>query len=421
MKHLITLITLGALLAACGQTTSNLQGRRDLPSDPPYVPPVKKVEKIEWIKQDGGNLLVDFNPRVDILFVIDDSDSMKSAQENLISNLDSFVQKFNQNKVIDYHIGVVSVWDSTERFLKFNHPYQVGELHKVRNSKGQTSERRFVTRKDKVKEVLAPTLNIGVTPYNQGGPEKEEMFSPIEEALQKSKHGGANEGFFRDDAQLVVVILSDADDSTASIQPKQMAEKLFAFKGGNASKVSVYAALVKKSDPDVSKDWDLRIHPKYHPECFTMTASGKNQNNGTCQEGFGPDRLEQFVVASNPGHGTEDEVRKSYIMSLIQKSFGRDLANIGSEISRRTLAKEVFLDQMPRRDEKSGRLMIKVRYGTTDQLASNKAQVISEDKKSGWAYNENNNSIQLSGDIDYQFSETAHFEITMAPVNLSPN
>ena len=418
MKHLGLLISSLFLLAACGQSSENLQGRRDLPSDPPYVPPPVKVEKIDWIKLDGGNLQVDFNPRVDILFVIDDSDSMKSAQENLISNVGRFVETFNQNKIIDYHIGVVSVWDSTDRFKSFTHPYQVGELHNVKNNRGQVSNRRFVSRTDKVKEILAPTLNIGVTPYDKGGPEKEEMFSPIDEAIKKSKHGDVNDGFFRDDAQLVVVILTDADDSTASIQPKEMAKKLFDFKGGNTNKVSVYAALVKKTDPDVSKDWDLRVHPKYHPECFTIE-NGRNKNNGTCVEGFGPDRLEQFVLASNLGRGTEKEVRQTNIMSLIQESFGEDLGKIGSEISRRTLAKEVFLDQKPRRDDKTGRLMIKVRYGTTEQLENNKAQVINENKKSGWSYNELNNSIQLSGEINYQATENGHFEIMMAPIDLT--
>lgn len=426
MRKFILPLLAASMFAGCSPESDVVYGRRDLPQQPkPEVPEVEPVppDEIKWITLDGGQSQLDFNPQVDILFVTDNSESMKSAQENLSRNINRFVEGFNRNRMIDFHIGVISVWDSSERFITTKKDgYGIGELRRIKNGQGQTLQGRFVKRFKGADEILAATLKLGIAPYAEGGPEVEEMFSPLAAALKKTGRGEANEEFFRPEAQLVVVVVSDADDSTTSISPEEMAQTLFDFKGGKKDKVSAFGVLVKKSDDDAHKDYGLKVHPKYHPECFDITevkrggrTRTETKNNGKCKEGFGPDRLEQFIVAANPDRGTPAQIRANHIMGLVQRDFGKDLAKIGSDITMRTLAKEIFLDQRPRLDEK-GQLMIRVRYGTPDQLAQGKGQLIPQAPRTGWLYDPENNSIKLSGEIEYQYQEGARFAVDMVPV-----
>lgn len=404
------------LISACSPESASLSAEKPLEETHVQVPPREQfpVQGIQWITEDGGQSQLDFNPQVDILFVTDNSDSMKSAQENLVRNIDRFTAGIVKNKMIDYHIGVISVWDSSDRYLQNKKdPYQIGDLRHIKSSKVQNVNRRFVTKNDK--GFLASTLNIGVTPYSEGGPEFEEVFSPLAAALEKTGRGAANEDFFRPAAQLVIVLLTDADDSSKSVNPEEMAQKLIDFKGGHAEKVAVYGVLVRPDDPDDSKDWNLRIHPKYHPECFTesqKTVQKKVEkvftNNGTCS-GFGPEKLEQFIIHANQPTGTPDQIRAKHIMSIVSPKFGDDLTKIGADITVKTLAKEIFLSQRPRVD-KNGQLMIRVRYGK---------QSIQQKAKGGWLYDPENNSIHLSGEIEYQYVEGARFSVDLVPVTIA--
>lgn len=423
MKNIVLSIAVFAIFSSCSPESTSVYGQREIEKPaPPSVPVYSAIpqDEVNWITLDGGQSQLDFNPQVDILFLIDNSDSMKSAEANLVRNINRFVSTFKNNRMIDFHIGVISTWDSSERFLtKKENSYGVGELWNVKDRQGRASSARFVSSKDDVDQLLASTLNIGIVPFAKGGPETEEFFTPLAAALTKTGRGAANEGFFRPQAQLVTVILTDADDSSQSLSPEELAQKLFDFKDGRKDKVSVYAALVKKTDPDESKDWGLRIHPRYHPECFDLVGRTQKRNS-LCKTGFGPDRLEKFVLAANADHGTASEIRSGHIMSLIQKDFGDDLAQIGSDISVRTLAKEIVLEQRPRQDE-AGRLMLRVRYGTTELLKDGKGQLIPQQQKAGWVYNAENNSIKLSGDIKYEYQEGARFAIDMVPVTIDAN
>lgn len=407
MRHLIVVaIYLSAflLVAACSPESVSLRAEKPLQNTYVAVPEMEHIpdQTFDWITEDGGQSQLDFNPRVDILFVVDNSESMKSAQDNLVKNIDRFTAGITKNRMIDYHIGVTTVWDTKGELFNAN-THSVGELRFVKGSQGQKS--RFVTKADG-KGALAATLNIGVLAREKGGPEFEEMFSPLAAAIEKTGRGDTSEEFFREDAQLVVVLVTDADDSTPNLDPEQIAQKLVEFKK-DASKVSAYGVLVRSEDKDEFKDFDLKIHPKYHPECFDMTKSTP-KNNGTCT-GFGPARLEQFIVKANEGQGlTPAEIRKNRIISIVSPTFGNDLAKIGSDITVKTLEKTIFLSQRPRA-EKNGKLQVRVRYGN---------QLIPQSSQGGWLYNPEDNSVHLSGDIDYQYVEGARFSVDLIPLNL---
>lgn len=392
----------------------------DLKQDPrPEIP----AQELVWITQDGGKRAYDFNPRTDILFVVDDSDSMRSAQDNLSRNINRFVETFSKNRMIDFHIGVISTWENSPRFLQGNKSgYASGELRRLKNARGQQANQRFVTRFQGFQNVLASTLKVGVTPFAEGGPEVEEFFTPIADALTKTGRGAANEGFFREDAHLVIVLVTDADDASP-ITAREMADKLFAFKGGDKKKVSAYGVLVRKNDPDSVKDWGLRIHPKYSPQCFDFTerkdsrgrVTVESKNNGSCKEGFGPEKLDEFIVEAN-AEGRPDDIKAQHILKLNQRDFGSDLAKIGSHITLKVLEKEILLNLRPRVDS-NGRVMVRVRYGTPDVLAKGGGVQIPNQSKGGWLYDPKNNSVKIAGDVQYEYVEGAGFAVDMVPLN----
>jgi hypothetical protein len=405
------------VLAACSPESTTMVVTPPIPVQAKPAGSTVARQQQGWLTEDGGQSQMEFNPQLDILFVIDNSDSMRAAEANLFSSIDRFAAGFmTKNPIIDYHIGVISTWDSSERFAKNKKdPYQIGELRLVKDGNEQTNNKRFLTRADN-KSLLASTLKIGVASYADGGPETEEFFSPVSAALDKSGHGAVNDGFFRDDSQLVVVFLTDADDASSQLTPEQMKKKLVDFKGGRADKVSVYGALVRKSDSDSLKDWDLRRVKRYHPECF----DSKNPPEG-CRTGFGPDRMEALISLSNSEPGSPSEILKNHTMSIVSKNFGNDLASIGANITEKTLAKVIPLSQLPAIDKKTGAPLIQVRYGTPDQLAQQKGTVIPSSKKGGWLYDSENNTLHLSGDIR-AYEDAApgsRFAIDLVPVTIA--
>lgn len=417
-KSTVTAVIGLGLLSSCSPESKTLGITPVQPENKFEIPknPTIPEQQFGWITEDGGQSNQEFNPKIDILFVIDNSDSMVSAQANLKRNIDKFTAGIIKNKMIDYHIGVISTWDSSERAAKLKKDgYGIGELRHVTTPNGQKLSQRYLDRSMEDKNLIASTLHIGVTPFEQGGPENEEFFAPLQAALEKGAHALPNEGFFRDEAQLVIVLLTDADESAPRISAEQMTQSLVDFKKAQASKISVYAALVSANDPDQFKDWALRIHPKYHPDCFSIVGK-TTKNNGTCKTGFGPKILEQFVRSANSQSGKTEELRKNFIMS-IRQDFGNDLSRIGNDIVVKTLEKDIFLSQRPRVDRKTNQLMLRVRYGTSAELQAGQGQTIPAGQ-TGWLYNAEENLVHLSGKIQYKYVQGGRFAVDLQPVSL---
>src|SRR4051794_20610622 len=91
-------------LAACNSSSPALTGPQiKIALQAP--PPAQKLS--------GEVTQSKFDPRVDILFIIDDSASMTKHQENLSRNINMFIDEFAQFKSIDFHIGYTTVHDRT--------------------------------------------------------------------------------------------------------------------------------------------------------------------------------------------------------------------------------------------------------------------------------------------------------------------
>jgi len=150
------------------------------------------VEK--WFNQ---NYQQEEIPVLDVLWVIDNSGSMNPHQTNLSSNIGSFMGAFNSSGA-DYRMAVIT----TDRYtfttiLDPSHPDPEGELSSL---------------------VMTGIMGSGM----------EKGIEMAERSLSTSTAAGPGGSFFRDDATLVVIFVSDEPDHSA---------------GGWASYISFFDAL----------------------------------------------------------------------------------------------------------------------------------------------------------------------------------
>jgi hypothetical protein len=166
--------------------------------------------------------------KMDVLFVIDDSASMEEEQANLILNLRSFVDVLDAYRTgsggsLDYRLGVTTTASLTqvyttmpefpeeepEPLLEFDEspPANGALLHPDRCM----PDRAWIERGD---GATAPSFACRAV-VGTSGSGLEMPLLMMERALTTRVEDGANAGFLRDDALLVVVILSDEDDCSA--------------------------------------------------------------------------------------------------------------------------------------------------------------------------------------------------------------
>lgn len=374
------------------------------PESPKLTAP---VEVIAAVDENGGDFKIEFNPKVDILFVVDNSASMRDHQDRLSKNIDRFVTAFSKNGLIDYHIGVVTVTDQVRQKPGSPNFYPAGQLRPLKTP-GQAPVSKvnanctstdvivglqaatpgFITREtpDGL-NVLSESLKVGVQCLEDGGPEYEELFRPVELALSEEMREGPNKGFYRDDAHLVVIVVSDAAPSNLEITPGELAAQLRQLKNFNSSKVSTHA---------------IGIHPDY-------TCPVDPSLKGPDGESLYPERLQQFVSETGgrllslcPVLKAEDSDGKNKIDPI---PWGDKLAEIGNEIRRRTVGREIRLNSIPEL------ATIKVTYGSQD-ITPDRPQ------KRGWRYNEKANSIIIDGDVALNPEPGAEINVKFTPVNL---
>lgn len=154
--------------------------------------------------------------KIDIVWVIDNSGSMESSQQNLVRNFNSFIKKFQDLKY-DYRMVVTSTdaWKAASTA----DANQSGLLKSWRRGEiVKDSANNYYFSPDSGSSVLSrSTENIEqafVTNALQGisGTGDERAFDSLMTALNYSE----NQGFRRSDAYLAVIIVSDEDDFSAN-------------------------------------------------------------------------------------------------------------------------------------------------------------------------------------------------------------
>ncbi|MDP1915054.1 MAG: choice-of-anchor D domain-containing protein [Myxococcales bacterium] len=133
-------------------------------------------------------------PQVDILFTIDDSCSMAEEQAALAMNFNAFISYATTSNV-DYRIAVVTTDDFSSsgqgRFVTTGGPAVLARSM------------------PNVQQAFAQRVNVGI---NGSGNEK--PLSTTLKALTTPLTTGTNSGFLRDDANLAIILVTDAPDQS---------------------------------------------------------------------------------------------------------------------------------------------------------------------------------------------------------------
>jgi hypothetical protein len=175
------------LLALLGCSETSLNPTLDLlqPPNPPDLSVPTRIDRTVQVTI----------PSIDVLWVIDDSCSMESHQTELANSFSAFMDYF-LGSGLDYHIGVVSTgWDDA-------------------NARGKLKESSGY-------KWLDPTtpdpLQVfrGMAQLGTSGPSVERGRAQVYGAVELLGER-VNAGFYREDAALAVVVISDEEDQSGS-------------------------------------------------------------------------------------------------------------------------------------------------------------------------------------------------------------
>ncbi|NUM59237.1 MAG: hypothetical protein HUU56_11425 [Bdellovibrionaceae bacterium] len=157
-----------------------------------------------------------FQPRkIDILWVIDNSGSMQTSQENLITNFNSFIQKFKSLNY-DFHMAVTTTdayLDTVDTGGSFRSYYCRAFSNKcsvLRDGPGRdmtSSLHSGFNVLDKNTSDLTAAFNLNAAQGTAGYGDERAFLS-----LKTTLSNTTNSSFLRPDAFLAVIIVSDEDD-----------------------------------------------------------------------------------------------------------------------------------------------------------------------------------------------------------------
>lgn len=254
------LICLVLILASCTERATKL------------VPKSRIIS--EEVSQTQADI-VSFNPKVDILFVIDNSRSMEQVQNELSKNAYLFSNAISKVSLLDLHVGIVST-------DMYNCTNDCGEL---------LGNPKFVTQRTKnLADVLAKKILIGTSGW--GG---EEMFSPVIENLTKITVP-ANAGFYRQEAFFAVIFITDAKEQSR-FSPDEFYNFLVKLKK-DANKVLGYGVIRKLADENTCINYSPPedLDSKLEDFLSRVVNADKKQNNvlSLCSQDYGT-KLAEFA------------------------------------------------------------------------------------------------------------------------------
>lgn len=328
-------------------------GDKTLVPKPPYEP--TEIEESYVLK---------FEPKVDIVFVVDDSGSMYSHQRTLATNLGLFTSAMEQNKFLDYHIGVMST--STQSYYGSIKP---GALQ---------GTPQFVTR---LTDNGLSLLERNITALGTSGSATERMFDPLYVGLVQ-KADEYNPGFLRSEAFLVVILVTDAEDQSDLVSGFKVYNDLLRLKTWDENRMLGYAVLAYPSlfgDSCSQDGWDDPLENAEFMSYFTNAYNSR-------------------VGAGLPSNPNSSPNKLTNIFSLCDSMYGQKLANIGEDIRYR-VSQVIPLPKLPVRGT------IKLKYGS---------QYVDE---KWWKYDPTSQSLILDPDIELVEEEGAQFSVVMDQSN----
>ncbi len=291
-----------------------------------------------------------FKPKLDILFIIDDSGSMATHQKNLAANVNLFAASIVQTKYLDYHIGVIT---STAQGSYYSLGNCCGELVGTPNFVQRTTPNGLA--------VLAKNMIVGTA-----GDFSEKFFDPVYLALTVPNINMANKDFYRQDANLALIFITDTEDQSLQFDENSFYAFLSQLKGG-LDKIYVAAAYIPDNEIATcsGESWELKDY----------------------------DRLTNFFSMTS-----------ATTFSLCDMDFGDKLAEIGDKIAAQS--QTMYLKQRPKEGT------IKITLGGIE---------MPQDPKKGWSYNPVKVAIEFGSEIDWSlYPDGAFPQVDFEIMDLTP-
>jgi hypothetical protein len=212
------------------------------------LPGFRVLEKSDTFQQASVT-----NNEVDMLFVIDNSGSMQDEQDSLAESFESFITEF-ADRELNFHIGIIST-DNISGSSRWSSSNASGAYYGIYNNQigsllSKYSSYRWISPEtpDLVNK-FKNNVRLGIN-----GSGYEMPLSVLVTSIDKAATGQWNEGFFREDAFLAVVVVTDEDeadstthDISVSNYPSTMATRLTNLENklntlkGSAANYSLYA------------------------------------------------------------------------------------------------------------------------------------------------------------------------------------
>lgn len=169
----------------------------------------------------GGMLPLDDGcTKVDLLFVVDNSESMMGEQENLIGSFGGFIEAMRTTLVDaeSYHVGVTTTDSNFGNAPNCRLDGALITELQGENTSGSTcgpyaSGSSFMTESDALETAFPCAAQVGT-----GGIPFERPMDTMRAAISPAMvaPGACNDGFVRDDALLVIVVITDERDELSS-------------------------------------------------------------------------------------------------------------------------------------------------------------------------------------------------------------
>lgn len=237
--------------------------------------------------------------KVDVLFVIDNSGSMREEQSKLSTALASFVGSIQR---LDWQIGITTTDVS-------NGPQGIkGSLVPMKGTNQKVLTKNVPGYANIFKNTVVREETIGCTNNCPSGDER--PMEAIRMAMEKKNTDNA--GFFRDDSDLVTIVLSDEDEGSNGTNALSPSTVIDHFKSifGNVKRLTGFGIIVRPGDLS----------------CYnTQSQNGGNYGN----------------VASNFASLTGGETG-----SICDSDYGPALASIGERV--RKVSQSVTLRSLPK-------------------------------------------------------------------------
>ncbi len=312
-----------------------------------------------------------YNPDLDVLFIIDNSPSMRPVQKLLAKNASLFIDEFLDVEFVDYHIAVTSSSLRRDYFPKVQGSYlhedaleqlersvYGGRLKRcdklAENMKYNHSN--YVDRNTpEAEKCLSEMINVGIT-----GQDSEYFLNIPPLVFSKEMIQGENSSFYRPGAHLAIFVITDASDHS-SVSSYRAYDFLSNLKRGDERKIHYAAGIV--------------AFEALGYECDRDRESVRDGDSVPDSRYF-PHKIMKMVEFSGP---------RGYWFNLCRFNYGKHLAEFAARLVDSVLT--IPLDDLPDMNT----LEIRYNYKGGSQVVPKGSE--------GWTYDMENNAIRLSRDI----------------------